>query len=604
MVEPMIGLKRSHGCAALRDGDVGGKATLMGWVHRRREFGGMTFIDLRDRDGITQVVFNPQHNSEAFEKSQALKSEFVIAVTGTVGKRPDGTTNARLATGDVELLAESIRILNTSKTSPVPVADETQATDEALRMKYRFLDLRRDKMKNRIIMRHQIAKAMRDYLDSQGFLEIETPILVRSTPEGARDYLVPSRVNPGKFYALPQSPQLFKQLLMVGGLERYFQIARCFRDEDLRADRQPEFTQLDLEMSFVEQDDVFTVIEGTLKHVFKQVAGIDLQTPFIRVPYREIMERYGSDKPDTRFGMEIFDVTEGLRGTEFARFNEVLERNGTIRGIAVPEQAGASRKELDTLAETVKSLGAAGLYAVAFQADGVKSSIGKFLQESHVNALRAHAKEGDLVLLVAHEEKSKALDILGRLRLELGRQHKLIPPGTYNFLWVVNFPQFHWNEEEQRLEAEHHPFTSPLPEDIPLIDTDPRNVRSSAYDLVLNGNELGSGSIRIHQRPLQERIFQAIGLNQEEANEKFGFLMEAFEYGAPPHGGIALGFDRLTAIMSGVDSIREVVAFPKNQNAVDPMTGAPVEVAQDQLDIVRIQVKATPKAPQESGVLV
>ncbi|NDD31415.1 MAG: aspartate--tRNA ligase, partial [Proteobacteria bacterium] len=592
--EPLLGLKRSHSCGALRADHCGETVTLMGWVHRRRDLGGLIFIDLRDRDGITQIIFSPQQNAEIFENAKDLRNEFVIAVTGVVDKRGEGTVNTRQATGEIEVRAQALRLLNTSKVPPIPI-NEDKALDDGLRMKYRFLDLRRGVMQQRIITRHKVGKAMREFLSGQGFLEIETPMLVRSTPEGARDYLVPSRVNPGRFYALPQSPQLFKQLLMVSGLERYFQIARCFRDEDLRADRQPEFTQLDLEMSFVEQDDVFNIIEGTLKHVFKQVLDLDLQTPFPRMPYYEAAERYGSDKPDTRFGMEIFDVTETLRGVDFAVFKGIIEGGGLLKGIAVPGGASLSRKETDELTALVKGWGAGGLFTIGLQEDGtLRSSLAKYLDDATSTALRekSGAKNGDMLFLVGGD-KAKALEVLGKLRLEMGRRLKLIPmPGTvvpnpetqaYNFLWVVNFPQFQWNAEEQRLEAEHHPFTSPLPEDIPLMKTEPLKVRSSAYDLVLNGNELGSGSIRIHQRPLQELVFEAIGLDLAAANEKFGFLMEAFEFGAPPHGGIALGFDRLTALMSGIDSIREVIAFPKNQNAVDMLTGAPVEPTPEQL---------------------
>ena len=609
--EPLLGLKRTHTCGALRVQNCGETVTLMGWVHRRRDLGGLIFIDLRDRDGITQIIFSPQHNAEIFENARDLRNEYVIAVTGVVEKREESTVNTRQATGEVEVRADALRLLNTSKVPPIPI-NEDKTLDDGLRMKYRFLDLRRGIMQQRIITRHKVGKAMRDFLSSQGFLEIETPMLVRSTPEGARDYLVPSRVNPGKFYALPQSPQLFKQLLMVSGLERYCQIARCFRDEDLRADRQPEFTQLDLEMSFVEQDDVFVIIEGVLKHVFKEVLGIDLQTPFPRMPYYEAAEKYGSDKPDTRFGMEIFDATEALAGVDFQVFKNILEAGGSIRGITVPGGAAMSRKETDELTAQVKTWGAGGLFTIGIQEDGtLRSSLAKYFDDATGAKLRevAGASNGDMILMVGTPEKAKVLEVLGKLRLEMGRRLKLIPlPGTvvpnpesqpYKFLWVVNFPQFQWNAEEQRLEAEHHPFTSPLAEDIPLMKTEPLKVRSSAYDLVLNGNELGSGSIRIHQRPLQELVFEAIGLDPVAANDKFGFLMEAFEYGAPPHGGIALGFDRLTALMSGIDSIREVIAFPKNQNAVDMLTGAPVVPSPEQLALLNVAVLPPKSAPKE-----
>ena len=465
-------------------------------------------------------------------------------------------------------------------------------------MKYRFLDLRRPRMQQRLILRHRLVKSIRDYLDGLRFLEIETPILVRSTPEGARDYLVPSRVNPGRFYALPQSPQLFKQLLMVGGMERYFQIARCFRDEDLRADRQPEFTQLDLEMSFVQQEDIFDVIEGALEHAFRTVLGVELVRPFPRVPHHVAMERYGSDKPDTRFGMEIFDATELFRGSEFKAFAGVVEQGGVVKGMTVKAQAAASRRETDEWTALVKTWGGTGMVTVGFQDEGLRSSIARFLGEAQVARLReiSGAASGDMVVMVADLRQSKALDVAGKLRLELARRLKLVPSGVFSFLWVVDFPLLKWNDEENRWEAEHHPFTSPMAEDIPLMDTDPAAVRSSAYDIVLNGNELGSGSIRIHQRELQEQVFKAIGIGAEESAQKFGFLMDAFEYGAPPHGGIALGIDRMAALMCGVDSIREVIAFPKNQNAADSLTGAPVEVSKEQLQILRVQVVEEPAA--------
>ncbi len=611
--EPLLGWKRTYSCGALRLTHVGETVTLMGWVHRRRDLGGLVFIDLRDRDGIAQIIFNPQDNSELFEQARQLRNEYVIAVTGVVEQRAEGTVNRELASGTVELRAVTMKLLNTSRVPPLPI-NEDRVLDDGLRMKYRFLDLRRAPMQQRIITRHRVGKAMRDYLGSQGFLEIETPMLVRSTPEGARDYLVPSRVNPGRFYALPQSPQLFKQLLMVSGLERYFQLARCFRDEDLRADRQPEFTQLDLEMSFIEQDDIFTIIEGTLKHTFKEVLGLDLVTPFPRMPYHVAEQRYSYDKPDAWVGMVFNDLTSAVSKVEFGAWKTAIQEGGCVKGITVPHGAGASRKETDELGNLVKGWGAGGLFTVGFGDDGaVRSSLARYLDEASTASLResAQAANGDMVMIVAGPTP-RVLEVLGKLRLELGRRLKLIPmPGTvianpaeqpFNFLWVVNFPQFHWNEEEQRLEAEHHPFTSPLPEDIPLMKTDPLKVRSSAYDLVLNGTEMGSGSIRIHQRPLQEMVFEAIGLDPQAANEKFGFLMEAFEYGAPPHGGIALGFDRLTALMSGVDSIREVIAFPKNQNAVDMLTGAPVEVTPEQLALLSVAVVDKKPAGRSASV--
>jgi aspartyl-tRNA synthetase len=588
MVEAMTGLKRTHTCGGLGLEHAGGFATLMGWVHRRRDLGGLIFLDLRDRHGITQIVINPADSQEVFEKAEKLRSEFVIAVSGEVARRPEGSENPNLRTGLVEVHARELRILNTSRVPPVSIAEE-QAVDESLRMKYRYLDLRRSSMLNRMVVRHNLAQAVRRYFSDHEFLEVETPVLVRSTPEGARDYLVPSRVSPGRFYALPQSPQLFKQLLMVGGLDRYFQIARCFRDEDLRADRQPEFTQIDVEMSFIERDDLLEIIEGLIAYCFDEILGEKIPLPIPRMSYRDAMESYGSDKPDLRFALPLIDTGDLLAGSEFKVLEEALAKGGKIKGICVPGKAGASRKDLDDLASLAKTFGIKGLLFIAVQPGGIKSSLSKFFDEQRLKAVADlfKAEENDLVILAADAEPGLS-EGLGKLRLELAKKLDLIPPGEFRLAWVLDFPLYKWNEEEGRLEAEHHPFTSPLPEDANLLDREPLKVRAAAYDLVLNGNELGSGSIRIHQAAMQQKVFSHIGLSEEDARAKFGFLLEAFEYGAPPHGGIALGFDRMAAIMTGTDSIRDVIAFPKNQSAACPLTGAPVEVSKEQLEILQI----------------
>ncbi len=591
MSEPMTGWHRSHMCGELRPAQVGQSVTLMGWVHRRRDLGGLIFVDLRDRSGTIQVVFNPKDDADVFKKAETLRGEYVVALQGTVEKRPEGTTNAAIATGEVEVRVKALRVLNAARVSPINISED-QVVDEGVRLKYRYLDLRRPSMQSRIMLRHKVAKAVRDYCDTHGFLEIETPMLVRSTPEGARDYLVPSRVNAGKFYALPQSPQLFKQILMVSGLERYFQIARCFRDEDLRADRQPEFTQIDMEMSFVEAEDVYRIVEGLVAQVFRTVLNYEVKLPLPRLKYSDAIEWYGSDKPDCRFDMRMHDVSDIVRESTFTIMEKALSEGGVVKAMRVPGMAGASRKELDDLTARAKELGAGGVFSIALQAEGLKSSLTKYFDEARLKRVAegTGAQEGDLVLLMAGARRT-VLEPFGKLRLELGKKLKLMNEKEFSWLWVVDFPLLRYNEEEQRYEAEHHPFTSPLPEDVALLEAQPLKVRAAAYDIVLNGNELGSGSIRIHQRAMQEKIFSAIGLTMEEARQKFGFLMEAFEYGAPPHGGIALGLDRMTALMSGVDSIREVIAFPKNQSGVDPMTGAPVNVSEEQLDILHIDVQ-------------
>lgn len=596
MTEVSACYRRTHHCGELTIKNVGESVTLVGWVNKRRDLGGLIFFELRDRYGITQIVFNSERNKEEFNKAETIKPEYVIAIKGEVTLRPEGTQHRSLKTGEVEVQAGEISIINTSKAIPFNMSDG-QSLDEMLRLKYRYLDLRRPSMVKKMLLRHKTAKAVRDFFDLQDFLEVETPVLVRSTPEGARDYLVPSRVNQGKFYALPQSPQLFKQLLMVAGVDRYFQLARCFRDEDLRADRQPEFTQIDMEMSFATQDDILTMIEAMLVHVFRNTVNIVLTAPFLRMTYREAISRFGSDKPDIRFGMEILDVTSLLGDVEFEVFSKTIAEGGRIKALRIEGKAGLSRKEIDDLVALAKTTGLTGLITVAYQNEGVKSILNKHTDSSHLEQLKTYAaaRTGDLVVITAGEDRP-VCENLGRLRLELANRYGLIRSGEFKFLWVLDFPLFKYNEEEKRIEAEHHPFTSAHPDDVEMMESDPLKVRANAYDLVLNGVELGSGSIRIHERHIQERLFKAIGLSEEEAQAKFGFLLNAFEYGAPPHGGIALGFDRLLAIMSGVDSIREVVAFPKNQSAACPMTGGPVEATEEQLSLLKIRVEK----PQEA----
>ena len=589
----MGNLRRTHRCDELRPEHEGQKTILMGWVHRRRDLGGVIFIDLRDRYGITQCVINPQ-SAETFAKAEKVRSEFVLAIVGTVKVRSQETRNTKVATGEIEISVDEIRILNTSKVSPIQVSEANQSVDEALRLQYRYVDLRRPKMAQNIILRHRIAKAVRDYLDSQSFLEIETPTMTSSTPEGARDYLVPSRVYPGRFYALPQSPQIFKQLLMVGGMDRYFQLARCYRDEDLRADRQPEFTQIDMEMSFVGQDDVLDMVEGMLYHVFRTVMNVEIPVPFPRMPYREAAELYGSDKPDMRYDLKFHQVADLFSATEFKPFQAATEAGDSILALVLPGQGKASRKVQDELTELAKSFGLSGLFFVARGDDGaVKSSISKHVGEEKLNALMERLQPGadDIVLISAGPAKELQTG-LGRLRVDLAKRFSLVPEGVFKFHWVVDFPLFAFNAEEQKIEPEHHPFTSPHPEDTHLLTSDPLKARAAAYDLVLNGNEAASGSVRIFQRELQEQLLGCVGLTIDDARKKFGFLLDAFEFGAPPHAGIALGLDRLVAICAAEDSIREVVAFPKNANAYCPMTEAPVEATQEQLDILHLKVVA------------
>ena len=593
--EPMGSLRRTHTCDELRAEHDGQTATLMGWVHRRRDLGGLIFIDLRDRYGLTQIVVDPAQN-EAFAKAERVRSEFVLAVTGPVRVRPGETRNGNISTGDVELVVEEIRLLNLSKVSPIQVS-ENQTVDESIRLQYRYVDLRRSSMTDNMVLRHKITKAVRDYMDRQSFLEIETPTLVSSTPEGARDYLVPSRVHPGQVYALPQSPQIFKQLLMVSGMDRYFQIARCYRDEDLRADRQPEFTQIDLEMSFVSQDDVLAVVEGMLSHVFKSVMNVEIATPFLRMPHHQAAELYGSDKPDLRYDLKLHKVEDFLKDTEFKVFKAALESGQRIRAMVLPGQGKASRKIQSELDEMAKGNGLGGLFFVGCSEDGsLKSSILKHVGEEKLKALLTSvgAASDDLVLISAGPLKTLQSG-LGRLRVELAKKYDLIKAGEFSLHWVVDFPLFAYNEETGALEPEHHPFTAPHPEDFALLETEPVKARAAAYDLVLNGNEAASGSVRIFQRELQEKVLGCIGMTIDDAREKFGFLLDAFEYGAPPHAGMALGLDRLVAICAGLDSIREVIAFPKNASAYCPMTEAPVVPAQEQLDTLHLKVEHPPE---------
>lgn len=578
---------RNRTCGELRLADAGQSVTLAGWVQRTRKMGGMTFVDVRDRYGITQVVFNNEINRELTEAANALGREFVVQVTGKVEER--SSKNANLPTGDIEVIADSIKILNRSEIPPFTIEDNTDGGDD-LRMKYRYLDLRRPCVRRNLELRHKMAFEIRRYLDAQGFLEIETPILVKSTPEGARDFVVPSRMNPGEFYALPQSPQLFKQLLMVSGYDRYFQIAKCFRDEDLRADRQPEFTQIDCEMSFVEQEDVIQTFEGLVKHIFKYVKGIDFTDPFPRITWADAMQRYGSDKPDIRFGMEFVELNDVAKGKGFS----VIDDAELTVGIVAKGCASYSRKQIDELTEFVKrpQVGAKGLIYVKFEADGsIKSSVGKFYSEDELRAWgeKAGAEAGDL-LLVMTGEAMKTRKQLCELRLELGNRLGLRDKNVFAPLWVIDFPLFEWDDETQRFYAMHHPFTSPNPEDIPMLKTDTGKVRATAYDIVVNGTELGGGSIRIHDAALQDEMFELLGFTPERAHEQFGFLMNAFKYGAPPHGGLALGFDRFVSILAGLDTIRDVIAFPKNNSGRDVMNESPSPIDQAQLDELQLEL--------------
>ena len=592
MAESMRGLHRSHRCTEVSNANIGETVTVMGWVQKRRNLGSLIFIDLRDRSGILQAVFNEENiGKEGYEKAGTLRSEYVVAVVGKVEKR-SAAVNENLKTGDIEVVATDIRVLSESETPPFQIEENSQTKDE-VRLKYRYLDLRRPDIQKNLMLRSKVAYLMRDFMMKEGFLEIETPMLCKSTPEGARDYLVPSRVHPGHFYALPQSPQLYKQLLMCSGYDRYFQIARCFRDEDLRADRQPEFTQADMELSFVDVEDVLDVNERLLKYIFKEAIGVDVQLPLPRMPWQEAMDRFGSDKPDTRFGMELTNISDVVKGCGFSVFTGALEAGGSVRGINAKGQAGMPRKKIDKLVEFAKGYGAKGLAYLAVNEDGTyKSSFAKFMTEEELSALVAamDGQPGDLLLFAADKNKI-VWNVLGALRLELAKELDLLDPNQYNFLWVTEFPLLEWSDEENRFMAMHHPFTMPMEEDWDKIDSDPGAVRAKAYDIVLNGTELGGGSVRIHQDDIQEKMFEVLGFTKERAHEQFGFLLDAFKYGVPPHAGLAYGLDRLVMHMVHADSIRDVIAFPQVKDAYCLMTQAPGIVDAKQLEELGLEIE-------------
>lgn len=587
-----MGLVRSHSCGELNREHIEQEVVITGWVNRRRDLGGLIFIDLRDRSGLVQVVVSPEVSPEAFEVADRCRSEYVISVRGSVVKRSDENINPNMATGEIEIIVNQIELINAAKTPPFSVSDNSDV-DEKIRLKYRYIDLRRQQMQRTFITRHQIMQMFRSYLSDHGFIEIETPILTKSTPEGARDYLVPSRVHPGEFYALPQSPQLFKQLLMVSGFERYFQIARCFRDEDLRADRQPEFTQVDVEMSFLPVETFHSMMEELMVGIIREVTGVEIQRPFLRLTYQDVMDRFGSDKPDMRFDLELVNLSEEVKSSEFSVFSNAIENGGEVKAINAKGVAEKySRKDIDGLQEFIKPYGAKGLAWLKLEADGIKGPIAKFFSEDELAAISAklNGEVGDLFLFVADSKKVVA-DSLGALRNRLGKELGLIQEGVYKLLWVTDFPLVEYDDEAGRYVALHHPFTRPLDEDLHLMESDPLQVRALAYDLVMNGFEVAGGSMRIYRREVQEQMFRLLGFSPEEANEKFGFLMEAFEYGTPPHGGIAFGLDRIVAILTGKSNLREVIAFPKTANATDLMTEAPGIVETKQLNELGIYVK-------------
>ncbi len=591
MAESMKGLKRTHRCTEVSNQNVNETVTVMGWVQKSRNKGGIIFVDLRDRSGVLQVIFEEEKcGSESFAKAEKLRSEFVVAITGEVVMRAGGI-NKNLATGDIEIIAKDIRILSESETPPFPI-EENSKTKEELRLKYRTLDLRRPDIQKNLILRSKVVSSIRNFLAEEGFLEIETPILNKSTPEGARDYLVPSRVHPGSFYALPQSPQIFKQLLMAAGYDRYYQVAKCFRDEDLRADRQPEFTQIDMELSFVDIEDVLDVNERLLAKIFKEAIDVDVQLPIQRMTWHEAMERFGSDKPDVRFGMELTNVTEVVKDCEFVVFKGAIENGGSVRGINAKGQGAMPRKKIDALVDFAKGYGAKGLAYIAIAEDGsIKSSFAKFMKDEEMTALidKMEGKPGDLLLFAADRDKI-VFSVLGALRCELADQLGLVSKDDYRFLWVTEFPVFEWSDEEERFQAMHHPFTMPMEEDLELLDTDMGKARAKAYDIVLNGVELGGGSVRIHQDDIQEKMFKLLGISEEDAHDRFGFLLTAFKYGVPPHAGLAFGLDRIIMLMTGADSIRDVIAFPKVKDASCLMSNAPSTVDAKQLEELCIKV--------------